>query len=193
MARSRAGGWRSSGSRGAIPGAGSGPTPSPDQSRTNGISHVNDDNRNFIAVRGARGADPVRLAVARAANSSRAANPPVTKIESGKTKVVKRRPPPPRTTAGQGARPATSSWPKRPRMRDRAPPTLKGSINLKGARIDDLVLTDYKETIAKNSPPIRLLSPRGTHERLFRAASAGTATASPSPMATRSSPPAAMR
>ena len=46
-------------------------------------------------------------------------------------------------------------------------PTLKGSINLKGARIDDLVLTQYKETIAKDSPPIRLLSPAGTTDAYF--------------------------
>ena len=41
-------------------------------------------------------------------------------------------------------------------------PRLSGSIDLAGARIDDLVLTDYSETIASNSPPIRLLSPQGT-------------------------------
>lgn len=40
-------------------------------------------------------------------------------------------------------------------------PSLKGSINLRGARFDDLVLPKYDETIAKNSPPIRLLSPKG--------------------------------
>lgn len=40
-------------------------------------------------------------------------------------------------------------------------PRLEGSINLRGARIDDLVLTDYRQTIAADSPPIRLLSPEG--------------------------------
>lgn len=44
---------------------------------------------------------------------------------------------------------------------------LQGSINLKGARIDDLTLTKYKETIDKNSPPIRLLAPRGTKNAYF--------------------------
>ncbi|WP_421021612.1 membrane protein insertase YidC, partial [Klebsiella pneumoniae] len=44
---------------------------------------------------------------------------------------------------------------------------LQGSINLKGARIDDLTLTKYKQTIDKNSPPIRLLSPRGTKDAYF--------------------------
>ena len=46
-------------------------------------------------------------------------------------------------------------------------PTLKGSINLRGARIDDLVLKQYDETIAKNSPPIRLLSPAGAPGAYF--------------------------
>jgi YidC/Oxa1 family membrane protein insertase len=41
-------------------------------------------------------------------------------------------------------------------------PKLVGSINLTGARIDDLVLTAHRETIAKDAPPVRLLSPGGT-------------------------------
>jgi YidC/Oxa1 family membrane protein insertase len=41
-------------------------------------------------------------------------------------------------------------------------PSLQGSINLKGAQIDDLLLVDEKQTIAKNSPPVRLLAPLGT-------------------------------
>jgi YidC/Oxa1 family membrane protein insertase len=40
-------------------------------------------------------------------------------------------------------------------------PLIKGSINLKGARIDDLVLTTYRDTIKKDSSPVRLLSPEG--------------------------------
>jgi YidC/Oxa1 family membrane protein insertase len=39
---------------------------------------------------------------------------------------------------------------------------LTGSINLTGARIDDLVLTAHRETIRKDSPPVRLLSPGET-------------------------------
>jgi YidC/Oxa1 family membrane protein insertase len=41
-------------------------------------------------------------------------------------------------------------------------PRLEGSINLRGARIDDLVLLDYNETNDADSPPIRILSPEGT-------------------------------
>jgi YidC/Oxa1 family membrane protein insertase len=39
---------------------------------------------------------------------------------------------------------------------------LKGSIALTGARIDDLSLVDYRETIEPESPQIVLLSPTGT-------------------------------
>lgn len=46
-------------------------------------------------------------------------------------------------------------------------PTLKGSINLTGARIDDLELVRYRETIAKDSPPVRLFAPGGTAKAYF--------------------------
>jgi len=46
-------------------------------------------------------------------------------------------------------------------------PRLLGSINLKGARFDDLVLPTYRVTIDKNSPPVRLLSPSGTADAYF--------------------------
>lgn len=42
-----------------------------------------------------------------------------------------------------------------------ATPSLQGSIDLKGAKFDDLVLLKQRETIAKDSPPVRLLSPAG--------------------------------
>ena len=41
-------------------------------------------------------------------------------------------------------------------------PTIQGSINLVGARIDDITLTKYRQTIKKDSPPVRLFSPAGT-------------------------------
>lgn len=40
-------------------------------------------------------------------------------------------------------------------------PTLSGTISLVGARIDDLQLKGYRETLAPNSPEVRLLSPIG--------------------------------
>ena len=41
-------------------------------------------------------------------------------------------------------------------------PSLKGSVALKGGRIDDLYLKGYPETLARNSPPVELLRPQGT-------------------------------
>ncbi|MDR3532426.1 MAG: membrane protein insertase YidC [Rhodopila sp.] len=41
-----------------------------------------------------------------------------------------------------------------------AAPKVEGSINLLGAKLDDLVLRDYREEIAPNSPLVRLLEPR---------------------------------
>jgi YidC/Oxa1 family membrane protein insertase len=40
-------------------------------------------------------------------------------------------------------------------------PSLKGSISLRGARLDDLFLTKYKQTTDKASPPVELLKPEG--------------------------------
>ena len=91
------------------------------------------------------------------------ANPPSTKIENGKQKPVEQ-------PAAQ-VQPSAPSTPKAtksvsaalaagPRVAIRTP-SLAGSINLKGAQIDDLLLVNEKQTIAPNSPPVRLLSPLG--------------------------------
>ncbi|MBL4801334.1 MAG: membrane protein insertase YidC [Emcibacter sp.] len=46
-------------------------------------------------------------------------------------------------------------------------PHVHGSIALKGARIDDLTLADYKETLAEDSKDVALLSPSGTSQPYF--------------------------
>src|SRR5207237_142077 len=90
-----------------------------------------------------------------------AANPPSTKIEAGKQQPL----PQPQ------AQPSAPSTPKalqsvsaalaaNPRVQIRTP-SLQGSVNLKGAQSDDLLLLTQKQTIARDSPPVRLLSPVG--------------------------------
>jgi YidC/Oxa1 family membrane protein insertase len=46
-------------------------------------------------------------------------------------------------------------------------PKVKGSINLKGARFDDLILPRHTVTLDKKSPPVRILSPAGTEHSQF--------------------------
>jgi YidC/Oxa1 family membrane protein insertase len=91
------------------------------------------------------------------------ANPPSTKIEAGKQEPVahpqvQQAPATPKKLQSLPAALASSS-----RVRIRTP-SLSGSINLKGAQIDDLLLVDQKQTIAKDSPPVRLLSPLGARD-----------------------------
>jgi len=45
--------------------------------------------------------------------------------------------------------------------------SLHGSIDLTGARLDDVTLAAYKETLAKNSPEVVLLTPPGTEHAEF--------------------------
>ncbi len=46
-------------------------------------------------------------------------------------------------------------------------PALAGSINLTGARFDDITLKNFRELVDKNSPPIKLLSPAGLGQGYF--------------------------
>ena len=99
-----------------------------------------------------------------------AASPPATKIVNGKEVPVVR-PADVKTAAPAPAIPA------RPRdiaaVRGESPrvaietPRLRGSINLRGARIDDLVLTTEKVTIKPSSPPVRLFAPEGTADAYY--------------------------
>jgi YidC/Oxa1 family membrane protein insertase len=90
------------------------------------------------------------------------ANPPSTKVVNGKAQPLPQQdaqPSGPTTPAKLQSLAAAVSASPRVSIRT---PSLSGSINLKGAQIDDLVLLEHRQTIAKNSPPIRLLSPLGT-------------------------------
>ncbi len=55
---------------------------------------------------------------------------------------------------------------KTPRVKIETP-RLEGSIDLVGARIDDLTLTNYRDTPAPDSPLVQLLSPDGTAKPYF--------------------------
>ncbi|HUG46362.1 MAG TPA: membrane protein insertase YidC [Sphingomicrobium sp.] len=98
-------------------------------------------------------------------------------------------PPPPPERQAQEARTAEARPEARPqigpveqvpaKMRSRAEvlgesrrvairtPRLMGSINLTGARLDDLVLIDERQSKEKGSPPVRLLSPAGAPDSYF--------------------------
>ncbi len=93
------------------------------------------------------------------------ANPPTTQIVDGKS-VPLPNPAAPASTGPAAVRDRAIVLAETPRILIETP-RLQGSINLKGARIDDLVLRTYSETIAKNSPPIRLLSPAGAADAYF--------------------------
>jgi YidC/Oxa1 family membrane protein insertase len=68
------------------------------------------------------------------------------------------------TGAGTGAAVATPGLPDPgvpasvPRLHISGP-RVEGSISLLGARLDDVVLRDYRETTARNSPLVRILEP----------------------------------
>ena len=46
-------------------------------------------------------------------------------------------------------------------------PELAGSINLVGARVDDLTLRTHRQTVKKDSGPVRIFSPQGTPAEHF--------------------------
>jgi YidC/Oxa1 family membrane protein insertase len=96
-----------------------------------------------------------------------AANPPPTKTENGKqvaTPQPQATPTPapaaPRATLNRDAV-VRASQARGERIAIRTP-RLEGTINLVGARIDDLVLTLHRDGIGRDSRPIRLFSPDGT-------------------------------
>ncbi|RZM10580.1 MAG: hypothetical protein EOP68_05985 [Sphingomonas sp.] len=94
------------------------------------------------------------------------ANPPATKIVNGKQVALPKPGADPTADTPAAVRNRQVVLAETPRIRIDTP-TMKGSINLTGPRIDDLVLVDYKEMVAKNSAPIRLLSPAGAPEAYF--------------------------
>ena len=84
------------------------------------------------------------------------AAPQTQRVEDGKVKAVPRPDAPTPAVLRNRAQVLAES----PRVRIDTP-RLSGSINLKGARFDDLLLKTQRTTIAASSPPVRLLSPAG--------------------------------
>ncbi len=64
-------------------------------------------------------------------------------------------------------------------------PTIKGSIALRGGRIDDIALTKYRETVDPTSPAVVLLSPSGSPHPFYAefgwVGAAGTNVKAPGP------------
>jgi YidC/Oxa1 family membrane protein insertase len=94
------------------------------------------------------------------------ANPPSTKVVDGKQVALPKPQADPAADAPRATRAREVVIAETPRVRIETP-RLSGSLNLIGARIDDLVLTTHREGLAKNSPPIRLLSPGGASDAYF--------------------------
>src|SRR6476469_8177146 len=88
------------------------------------------------------------------------ANPPSTKIENGKQVPVPQPGIQPAPSAPKVLQTQTQVLRATPRVHIETP-SLIGSINLKGAQMDDLLLVRHRQTIDRNSPPVRLLSPIG--------------------------------
>ena len=88
------------------------------------------------------------------------ANPQSTKIEDGKQVALPQPQAEPVPSTPKALQSRAQVLGSTPRVQIRTP-SLQGSINLKGAQIDDLLLVKQRTTIDKNSPPVRLLSPLG--------------------------------
>ena len=95
-----------------------------------------------------------------------AANPPATQVVEGKSRPLPNPAADPTADGPAATRARAVVLRDSPRVMIDTP-ALHGSINLKGARIDDLELKRHRETIAKDSPPIRLLSPAGAPDAYF--------------------------
>ena len=85
--------------------------------------------------------------------------PPPTSVASNQAASGRSTATPAEGSPGLGGQATPPRVPKNvPRLKIDAP-RLQGSISLVGARIDDLILTDYHDTQDPNSPNVRLLEP----------------------------------
>ena len=94
------------------------------------------------------------------------ANPPATKVEKGRSVPVPQPQADPAADSPAALRDRRLVLAETPRVRIETP-SVSGSINLKGARVDDLVLLRQREGLDPNSPPVRLFSPAGARDAYF--------------------------
>ncbi len=138
-----------------------------------------DDNRNYIIAivlsiliiagwqyfvgMGGRDQQPVEQAQQQTQPQApqQQAGAPATGAPQGSVPGATPNAPPASGAAGQQAMTREQALAQSPRIPIDTP-AVSGSINLKGARIDDVVLKDYKVTVEKDSPNVVLLSPSGS-------------------------------
>ena len=136
---------------------------------------MNQDNRNMVLFLAIAALILVGWPIVAQSLFPQPARPPIARTQPA-TPPAATAPTPGAATSPSAAAPAIDG----PRaLRDRAvvlaetpriavvTPLLKGSINLKGARLDDLVLLRHRETIKKNAGPVHLLSPSGAAHSYF--------------------------
>ena len=94
------------------------------------------------------------------------AGPQTVRVENGKAKPLPQPQADPAADRPQALQNRAIVLASTPRVKIETH-ALQGSINLKGARIDDLVLLRERQGISKDSPPVRLLSPAGAPASYF--------------------------
>jgi YidC/Oxa1 family membrane protein insertase len=94
------------------------------------------------------------------------ATPPKTTVENGQVKPIPRPEADPTADAPPALRSRAAVLGATPRVRIETP-SLRGSLNLRGVRMDDLMLVRHSQDLRRNSPPIRLLSPAGAPGAYF--------------------------
>ena len=92
------------------------------------------------------------------------AAPQTQRVEDGKVKPLPQ--PAGSPSAPQALRARSVVIGSSPRVRFQTA-SLSGSINLKGARIDDVVMLRHRATVDRKSPPVPLLSPQGARAASF--------------------------
>src|SRR5688500_7198892 len=88
------------------------------------------------------------------------AQPQTPKVEDGQVKPM------PTPAGPQALRARAAVIASSPRVRFQTE-SLSGSINLKGARIDDAVMLRHRRTVDRTSSPVPLLSPQGARAASF--------------------------